>query len=139
MTPQAEHIKMILGNTSIINEAKLAQKLHIKQTTLNYQFNHATKFDTSLYNQIIQIFKMEGIIPVSDKDEECTRLNSLTLDLSSEAGMILSKLQTSVKTAIENNEVDEKERKEIISHLIDAQTNLMLNINSMLRLLGYKE
>jgi len=137
MTTQ-ERIKKILSNAGgRYNETWLAKKLGTKQNTLNYNLNHAVRFPEQLKEDIYEIFLREGLI--KNRDDECTQFNSLTLDVISNAAMDLNKLVTRTKAAINNNEIDERERKELISIIGDMKINLVKPLDDMLELLKFNE
>jgi len=77
-------------------------------------------FDTSMYNEIVKIFKSEGMI--SSEAERCTHLLNQILKIDSIIGHSLTLLNDNVAEFTKDNIIDFKEKKRL-SDMIDKIEN----------------
>jgi len=121
-----DEIKKILYNHPEIKECDVAYAVGLSPQTLNYQLNHAHKFDVELEKDIYAYFKKRGIL--TNSKEECVMLNDLFLEFTSISTQHVSILANEIRKTIMDGRLTPDERIRLKKKVNDMQENYTAKI-----------
>jgi len=127
-----EKIKEVLSKHPEIKQSMIADYLRVSDSTLTYQLNYSTRFDTHLAEQIFGFFKKHEIF--NGTKEENEMVFNLVLELNALIGKEIEILNTQTKSILADGEITEAEREHMITRLDDMQADIVIQIENVKRL-----
>lgn len=115
MCRAAEQIKSTLIVTPELTQRDMARNISISEKTLSYQLNKAHQLKDEVKEGAINYFAKHGIKLITTDNEECRILNKVAGKLLSDTNCELGMFYNEILEAIENDEIDERERCKLIT------------------------
>lgn len=123
-----------LVNNKKVDYKEIAYHLHMTTPSVYYLLNNAKRIDISIFNQLEQLLKTKGYSATAEG--ECMQLSKLTFEFNSLTAHAIEILNVQVKTAIEDNKIEEYEANQIGVALENFEVSMIEEISKIKNMLG---
>ncbi len=135
MSEVRDKIKKLIEDKKV-SYKELAYDLHQDYFTVYYLINEAVKLDNSIAIEMENILNKKGYS--SNDMGECIQLTKRSLQFNSLVAHTIDIFNTEVKKAIDDNKLDEHEKKQLVVALENFEINIVNEIEKIKDMLGIK-